>query len=74
MDKTVTIYLLITPLGIVSSAYAKENDASTQQKEIFNKLGDAYKIEPCALNFSEEFLERVKTMFPPQKSRKKGKK
>lgn len=65
--KPITIYIMLNPLGLISSAYTSEADAKQEAIQRKVDFGETYTLEPCALNIDEHFLKRVALLIPEKR-------
>ena len=69
-NQIATIYIVLNPLGAISTSYSDEKLAQKEVDRLFKVFGESYKIEPCPLQMNEEFKKRVDLLFMKKRSKK----
>lgn len=65
--KLTTIYIIKNPLGVISGSYSNMEDAKKDADKMYLAFGEAYHVEPCLFQLSEEFKKKIDLLFVKKK-------
>lgn len=66
-NKLTTIYIIKNPLGVISGSYSDMEEAKKDADKMYWALGEAYHVEPCLFQLSEEFKKKIDLLFLGEK-------